>query len=397
MTFSRRHLLALGLAGAGAAYVWHRGIRYPRLSFEPEPLTTQQHNASHHLQWSDLIATDEWSTSFRAFAPEPTLEVIRARSPLQISVNNVSPKARLLVSNKSFVDIHETVDGIKRFVNLPASNERITLAWQLNDQEPIRFAVIGDTGANQELNACLDRAVELGADYLLHLGDFNYADGEFDTAIRLFQNAPLPCFVSIGNHDFRDNGLIYEQFRRQIGPMNNAFNLFGKRFVNLDTAADFFPAGRGNRGALMRQLYNKTVPTQNQVFFSHRPLKDPRPHDDHEVGGINEVAWLSKAIQKSGGGIYLNGHVHHSAEFDFEGVRQYTIGEGLGHEDLILQRQVAQLLTIDVGKDEPLAINWQDLNLPWAAHQSPTHAYKLKRDGRSQQLEWYQSLMARAS
>ena len=115
--------------------------------------------------------------------------------------------------------------------------------------------------------------------------------------------------------------------------MNNAFLVNGVRLVNLDTGADFFPAQSGNRGKLLNSL-SKT-PNQ-QIAFTHRPLKDPRPHDDHEIGGINEIAWLIEALKATGGSYFLNGHVHHSAEFDIEGIRQYTVGEGLAHEDLVL-------------------------------------------------------------
>jgi len=45
-----------------------------------------------------------------------------------------------------------------------------------------------------------------------------------------------------------------------------------------------------------------------------------------------------------------------------------------------------------VEPNEKLEHRWLDLNMPWADHQSPTHLYKLKRDRRDKQLDWYQSL-----
>jgi len=130
-----------------------------------------------------------------------------------------------------------------------------------------------------------------------------------------------------------------------------------------------------------------------QVFFTHRPLKDPRPHDDHEVGGINEIDWLTDMLNSVGCKQLLTGHVHHSAELEFEGIHQYTIGEGLGFEDLVLQRPVAKIMMGRVEEGRSLAHSWVDLNMPWSEHTSPTHAFKLKKFGRLKQLEWYQSLI----
>ncbi len=389
MKLSRRTLLAAGLIGAGSTYVWQRGLRYPRLSFEPTALSNFVKLKGVTTQLENLIAVDLGLNLFRAYAPEPAIKLASSTKPLTLTINNVSNKAKLAVVSKSFIKLDETVNGIDRLITLEPFKEKIELRWQLPNDTSFRFAVIGDTGANLELDACLNRSLELDADFLLHLGDFNYVDGEYQQAIDKFQNAPLPCFVSIGNHDFRDDGLVYQRFRKQIGPMNNAFTLNGVRFVNLDTAADFFPASAGNRGELLQALAGNPQP---QLIFTHRPLKDPRPRDDHEVGGFNEVNWLAKAIKAAGGGIYLNGHVHHSAEFDFMGIRQYTVGEGLGHEDLVLQKKSAKFLIADISPEAQIELNWQALNIPWLSHLSETHLFKLKRDQRHRQLQWYQSL-----
>ena len=395
MSINRRTLLksgaALGLGSALGTYIYQRGVRYPRLSFEPKPLSNQLETEQGRFFFQDLISLDSDVIAFRAFAPEPQINVKANGRPILLEINNVSRKAKLEVIAATSIAIDEHVTGINRTIKIDSTEAEFKLQWLLPKTETIRFAVIGDTGANAELDACLSRASELNADFLIHLGDFNYIEGEYAKAIRAFNGAPIPCLVSIGNHDFHDNGLIYDRFRREIGPMNNAFLVNGVRLVNLDTGADFFPAQSGNRGKLLNSL-SKT-PNQ-QIAFTHRPLKDPRPHDDHEIGGINEIAWLIEALKATGGGYFLNGHVHHSAEFDIEGIRQYTVGEGLGHEDLVLQKQVAKLLTIDLTPDSEIEFNWQALNIPWAAHLSDTHAVKLKRDGRLRQLEWYQNLIS---
>ena len=392
---SRRGLLTSGIALGFGAYAWHRGIRYPRLSLEPEALEYHRKTKHGFFVYKDLIALASEEASFRAFAPEPKLWLKTNGQPLTIKVHNISKKATLKVQANTTIQIDEHVDGIDRQLHIKETEDEFTLYWQMPKNEPIRFAVIGDTGANSELNACLNRALELDADYLLHLGDFNYIEGEYSKAIKAFNNAPMPCFVSIGNHDFHDNGLIYQRFREELGPMNNVFTINGVRFINLDTAADFLPAHSGNRADLLHSLVESSRQSQpqQQIVFTHRPLKDPRPHDDHQITGLNEVAWLTKVLKAAGGGYFLNGHVHHSAEFDVEGIRQYTVGEGLGHEDIVLQKKVAKLLVADISAESEVQLNWQALNIPWQAHRSETHEAKLKYDGRLRQLEWYKNLL----
>ena len=387
---SRRTLLASGaLLGGAAFYSYKRGIRYPRLSLEPRPLNEEHHLPRALASFKDIIVTG--ASDFRAIAPEPKIILNARRGTIKFTVSNIAPNAKLSITGKGIKRLDEQAKGLSRVIILDSAIEQtIILNWQLDVKDGFEFAVMGDTGGGSELAWTLKRAHELGAQFLLHLGDFNYTDGEYASAIKLFNSSPLPCYVTIGNHDFHDNGLIYQQFLNEIGPMNHSFELAGTRFVNIDTAADFFPAQGGLRG----DLFNRLTPHPGeQVFFTHRPLKDPRPHDDHNVGGINEVSWLAQEINRLGGQYYLHGHVHHSAELDYQGIRQICAGEGLGYENLVHQKQVAQIMMAKVEPNTRMMHYWRDLNLPWLDHQNPTHAMKLKRDGRLQQLDWHTDLL----
>lgn len=387
---SRRSLLIGGaLLSSSAFYSYNRGLRYPRLTLEPGALG-KRHIVPHaQLNLKNIIING--AQSLRAIAPEPEITLVAQRGKIKFTLGNIAPNAKLHILGKGIKLVDEEVDGLNRHVTLDSAiQQTLNLKWQLDVADGCEFAVMGDTGGGAELKWTLQRAHALGAQFLLHLGDFNYSDGEYASAIKLFNTAPMPCYVSIGNHDFHDNGLIYQQFLNEIGPMNHAFELAGTRFVNLDTAADFFPAHSGLRG----ELFNSLVPyAGEQIFFTHRPLKDPRPHDDHVVGGINEVAWLTEEITRVGGHHYLHGHVHHSAELDYRGLRQICVGEGLGYENLVHQKQVAQILMAKIEPGKAMTHRWLDLKLPWSAHQNPTHAIKLKKDGRLKQLDWYRTLV----
>jgi hypothetical protein len=390
---TRRKLLAGGaLFSTLGIYSHQRGLRYPRLSFEHAAIenTFSSDNVSMSLKDCIAITNDD----LRAIAPEPSVLVRVMTSPVSFEIRNLAKNAVLEFDFKQAGYIDEEIDGTRRVIHLNLeTGQEVALKWIVPVGDGFEFAVTGDTGGGSELEWSLKRAQDLGAQFLLHLGDFNYSEGEYDQAIQHFNSAELPVYVTIGNHDFHDNGLIYGKFLKQIGPMNHAFELAGTRFINVDTAADFWPSHSGHRGALFDSLRAGAPFNNAQVLFTHRPLKDPRPHDDHEIGGIGAIDWLANECRELGIKTFLNGHVHHSAELDFQGLQQLTIGEGLGHEDLVLQKQVAKLM---IGKVEPhkaLEYRWEDLNMPWSIHQSPTHLFKLERDGRSQQIEWYKSLL----
>lgn len=402
----RRHfLMASGLFGAGF-YINQRGLRYPRLGFEPDNPATKLTRQQTQLDLTDFIVIKEDYTdviSLRAIAPEPSLTLSPQNDKsgrTVIAVSNISPLAILEPQVDSSITVHETVNGINRTIELTHKpKQNIHLNWSLPNKEQTTFAVIGDSGGGVELDWCITRAEQLNVNFLLHLGDFHYGDGEYERAIIQFNNAPIPIYVSIGNHDFNDSGLVYQQFLEQIGPMNNSFVIAGTRFVNVDTAVNFFPAYSGNRGELMRQLINQQQSDQEKVIhdhviFTHKPFVDSRGGDySHDISGVGEIPWLQQTMQKLGANNLLCGHVHHSSELEYKGIQQWTVGEGLGHEDLVHKKLVSKILVGTTNTQDKVSYQWHDLEMPWQMHQSHTHEEKLRDYNRLEQLEWYQNLL----
>jgi hypothetical protein len=264
-----------------------------------------------------------------------------------------------------------------------------SLSWSLPEQEGLEFAVIGDTGAGLELEWVLTRAAQLNAQFLLHLGDFNYGEGEYERAIELFYTSAIPCYISIGNHDYNDSGLIYQSFIDQLGPMNSTFEFAGTRFVNIDSAASFFPPGSGHRGRLIDQLRSSPDAVADNVFFTHKPFEDPRPGRGHDIGGWKEKDWLLWQMRDLGANTILTGHVHRSAELDFQGIKQYTAGEGLGYQDIVSKKQVSQILMGRVESGQAVNYSWENIDMPWSAHTSPAHTKKLELEQPKELLDWY--------
>ena len=406
--FSRRQLLLAGSAAGLASFVHNQGLRYPRLGFEPENPESKIISATAQIELEDCIYTKQNDPiTLRAIAPEPQISVnFKRRTELRIIISNVAENAELRVNGIGVDSVEEEIDGISRRLTVRSdSNKYAKLSWQLPNRDAFKFAIIGDTGGGTELDWCLARAHKLGALFLLHLGDFNYTNkdappelrsDEYELSIQAFWNSPLPVYISIGNHDFNQNGLVYKRFLNELGPMNHAFELGGTRFINIDTAADFFPANAGNRGKLAQQLHQSEKRYDDQLFFTHKPIQDPRVGQDHSINE-REINWLKEQMSSIGCSTLFNGHVHHSDERDLEGIHQWTVGEGLGHEDLVHRKQVSKLVVGKVERGKKVSYSWHALDMPWALHQSHTHETKLINHQRMEQLEWYKAMIQHQS
>lgn len=396
---NRRQFLGAAALTAAGAYINHRGLRYPRLHFESSPILFERHSPATSLSLQHAIFTStDAGEAIRAISPEPTLAIEkRDPSPTVFEIKNLSTRAILKPNGDPLIDVDEIIEGTTRKARLSGAGA-ITLNWLMPNQLGLRFAVIGDTGAGLELEWVLQRAHVLGAEFLLHLGDFNYVEGEYERAIRLFNEAPLPCFISIGNHDFNDHGLVYDQFLTNLGPLNHQFSFAGTQFINIDTAADFFPAYSGQRGRFLDLIEHHQGRHSNHysdtLCFTHRNFLDPRPGQDHIIGGVGERRWLADKLTACGAQNVLTGHVHHSAEMEYRKINQYTVGEGLGFEDIVHEKQVAQLLLGHVELGKRVRYQWAPLELPWAFHTSPEHEEKLRLEHPASKLVWYKKKLA---
>ncbi len=402
---SRRQLLLVGSVISGGVLVYRQGLRYPRFGLEPQNPSTKIVSTLAELDLEDCIFTgDHEPISVRAIAPEPRLNVsFKAAGKIRLSLNNIASNAELNIEGSGFSVEDEDINGISREVCVKATGAtQANLLWRLPNRDGFKFAIIGDTGGGTELDWCLSRAHKLGAQFLLHLGDFNYTDkdaspdnrdDEYELAIQKFHRSPLPVYICIGNHDFNQSGLVYERFINELGPMNNAFELGGTRFINMDTGADFFPASGGNRGELARLLGASETAFDDQLLFTHKPMQDPREGKDHVIGSASEINWLREQMDLLGCNTLFNGHVHHSDEQDLQGIHQWTAGEGLGHEDLVHKRRVSKLVIGRVERGKKVVYSWQALDMPWSLHQSHTHETKLLKYQRLEQLEWYKEFL----
>lgn len=371
----RTFLAASGTAGLAAAaiYTTRRGIRFPQLNFEPASAKLDLNHSSIKVSGEQIIRTQRSISNrihFRAVAPEPSLTLIANQaSSIKISVGNLATDAELLNSSKA---IQEQRNGINRILDINMSRgQSLELKWKLPELQEYTFASIGDSGGNHELAWCIQRAHALGARFLLHLGDFNYQQGDYDRSVDLFNSAPLPCYVSIGNHDFHDDGLIYQQFLNEIGPFNNAFTIGKTRYANIDTAASFLPFSSGKRGQLFDLMASDPNRYTDTVAFTHKPLCDPAGESDHDIGNRRERDWLISALKNVGAKSLLSGHIHIFNRTDFKGIDNIIVGQGLGHQDIMANQDISKMAIGQVDSDGSVSYRFANLAMPMELHCHP--------------------------
>ena len=343
---SRRQFLgALTLVGAGVGInaLAMRGLRMPLMA-EPRHV---KHEAWHSENHFNASADGAFFTevkgpflSWRAFTPEPTLKI---QGAFQVTVDNIHPQAILSREGEGQIQ-EESIDGLKRTVlGDTEPGKELRLHWQVPFADSYRFAAIGDTGGGRELDWTMQQAHQLGAQFLLLLGDLYYQPGDDLNVIQNLSRSPVPVYAAYGNHDIVrsfDQQLLH-WFERGVGPRNSTFRLGGIQFVNLDTAADTIPWSGGMRGALLRQFppLEDNPSIRDYVIFSHRPITDLRPIEeqpsDHSIENFGEGEWLREQLLHIGARTILNGHIHNSLERDDQGLYTYIAGEGLAHLDIV--------------------------------------------------------------
>lgn len=381
---SRRRLLQIAGAGAlaGVAYSYHRGVRFPTISLEPTAPPSRFAYAKLTVQVSELIEIPSQlmafkpTHAFRAFAPEPTLQLSATENQsISLGINNIAVDAELIID--SDVPISEISHGINRQLKLSLKrNQQVSLSWKLPALQDYKFASIGDSGGDKELGWCIKRAHQLDARFLLHLGDFNYQEGDYDNAVRQFYDSPIPCYVTIGNHDFHESGLIYSQFLNQLGPLSHHFNIGKTRFANIDTAANTLPFSAGNRGQMFNRLISENAQFNDTVAFTHRPLHDPlgtlqEGDDDHDLGSKGERDWLIRALKQANIKSLLSGHIHIFDRSNFNGIDNIIVGQGLGHQDLLVNDDHSKMAVGQVNQDGIVSYAFEPLAMPMELHCHP--------------------------
>ncbi|KAA3609430.1 MAG: hypothetical protein DWQ01_08845 [Planctomycetota bacterium] len=373
----RRWKLLLGFLVVllvAAAVGMHHGLRYPPLQWDPAPRplhALSEEGWSVEAEGAYSRGVREGVLHFRAFVPEPSLSFRSNGAEFaKVVVENIHPDAFIYEDG-----LRDKAEGLQRTVSLPLKGtEQVTLSFKFPTRGRYRFAAIGDAGGGPQLRHCLERAKELNADFVLHLGDIAYLEDDFENGAKNFLQSPLPIYVTCGNHDFHGGHRNRHRFfSENFGPLNSGFALGEVHFLNLDTAADLLWPWQGERGKLLEAFEETRAqhrakwgdgPLPPLVVFTHRPLNDPRMtlgrrKKAHALNFQLEANWLRKKLLELEATVLLAGHIHESHHFNDEGLDTWIAGEGLSEGTT-----EASILIGEFGPGETPVFRWEPLNMP---------------------------------
>ena len=260
----------------------------------------------------------------RAWAPTPTMRVGPGDSgPLTLRVENLPARVRLDASGP----VEEERAGPTRTLRF-APRETRRLGFTAPDRE-VTFAVLGDTGDNVTFAEALRLAALKGADFLLHAGDLIYEDWQIPNIEKILATAPLPVFMSRGNHDYRNDGRI--AVMRRLAPPYYTFRMGSATFVVLDNGGDYLPTFW--RRSTQYRWWTEALgePRTGPLFVTmHKPPFDRRT-------GPKRAPMLDRAFAqqlmsdfvRAGVDAVFTGHVHESHLWAQDGVPYVVSGEGM--------------------------------------------------------------------
>lgn len=374
-------LLLIVLASGFALYGHHAVYRYPALAIDPNvKALSYQHQNKWLVSASGAYFKTGQSLKLRAFEPQVTLRIHAktAVDSLRLEVENIHPQAQLKIAGIDAAQIQEASSGLSRSITIASlpPDTQVSIRWQFPQKNSYRFVAIGDTGGDRELSWGLERAAQLDADFVLHMGDAYYDISEHALVGDYLNDSSIPVYTANGNHDFQGpEGNIIDAFLRDVGPLNASFSLLGHCFINLDTGAFMYPAGKGERSALLAAeiVNHRRNPSQcsDYIVFTHKPMvldfEAPFPQQDHAL-----YSWharpLIKQLQQLGSVTIIAGHIHSDFEFEQDGMKTYVTGSGLAHRDLLSGKKNAKVLIGEITAGQPLTLTWAYNEMPLEYH-----------------------------
>lgn len=374
--------LALILFISGFALYGYKAVyRYPALTLDPAARDQQYtHNEQWHASTQGAYFKSEQPGQLRAFQPQVVLDVYAKKmvSTINMELENVHPQAQLNMQGIDPAQLHESKQGLTRNIRLTSlkPGDHAVIRWLFPQKNSYRFVAIGDTGGDQELSWGLKRSAQLGADFILHMGDAYYDISELGDVAGRLNSSPVPVYMANGNHDFQGpEGNAIEVFLRDIGPMNARFSLLGHCFINLDTGAFMFPSNKGERAAILAAeiVKHRRNPLQctDYIVYTHKPMvlefEADFPQQDHALFSWHARPMIEQ-LQQLGPVTLIAGHIHNDFEFEQDGIKTYVTGSGLAHRDLLSGKKNAKVLIGEIKAGQALQLDWAFNEMPLEYH-----------------------------
>lgn len=350
----------------------HAVYRYPRLALDPVPRPIElENNFGIKITAEGAYFKQSEQFHLRAFRPEVKLHIhlTGKNQPITIKIENIHPDSTLRTGGKA-KQLSEKKSGLLREIIIEDSRKGdvLNLTWVFPEKDSYRFAAIGDTGGDKALTWSLIRAKEVGADFLLHLGDVYYNFAEVGRSVARMNAAEIPVYTAVGNHDYRGHwGNTIDTFIENIGPVNARFELLGHCFINLDTGNFMYPPHKGERaGLLTAELVNHKRKSSNctdYIIYTHKPIisdfkNSLFPSAKHTLYGYDAL-WLLNQLQQLENVTIITGHIHDNFEFKQDELRTFVSGNGLAGVTLDKEKSLVRILVGTIRKETRLITDWE--------------------------------------
>lgn len=216
------------------------------------------------------------------------------------------------------------------------------------DDEPIRFAVIGDSGFGEAITTSVAEAMASHSpDFAIHTGDLVYHVSDHPSPYDAFYRkwySPLqalltamPVYPVVGNHDIeqatRLEGvpfyyLAFPSFTGTSFEGRNQWYAFGYgawQFIMLDTQTFFGEAGRAEQNAFLEERLADPAYAHSIVSFHVAAMTSSSVHPDDGAAVRDQWSPLFEAANVP---LVIAGHVHAYERNQLGGVTYVTSGGG---------------------------------------------------------------------
>ncbi len=238
-----------------------------------------------------------------------TLSVfVRVNNDEFVLLDSPSERHRLQVPVKEDFTYLLSVDGYKEsgFVRFPSKSLKRAV-----------ILIYGDTrndGTVQEKIVKMGK--EMGADFLIHLGDIAYTDlddGDWGKFFRVVSQFGKVIFTVEGNHEYP--GFRYHEY---LYPSNYSFNIGAFHFIVLDGGT--FP------GIMEYNLRKLLVKGRRNILLVHEPFYTCSNHSADIFVRLQEK--FAKSLGKYGIRYVISSHDHNYQRIERGGIVQLIIGGG---------------------------------------------------------------------
>lgn len=176
----------------------------------------------------------------------------------------------------------------------------------------LRVAVIGDSNIRSDAADVLQLIEDEGADFVIHVGDFDYRDepADFEAHIDAVLGPDYPYFVTVGNHDVAEWETYQANFVDRLSriPGATCTGDYGVNSACTYRGLSFILSGIGTTGAEHEGHIAAELADNRHTW---RICAWHKNQEAMQVGGKSDaVGWLAYETCREGGAIVVTGHEH---------------------------------------------------------------------------------------